>query len=166
LALLKRGLVPSWAKDTKIAYSTINCRRDTVATNPAFRSAFKCRRCLVLADGYSELEQSGKDKLPWLYEVEGGPFAFAGLWEAWNGQGEDKPPLESCTIITTDANELAAKVHNRMPVILDSEDYDDWLAGEQIPLVPYPADRMTARPVSTTINNVRNQGRECVEART
>ena len=117
----------------------------------------------MLADGYVEWERSGKDKLPWLYEVEGGkPFAFAGLWEAWYGTGE---PLESCTIITTDANELAAKVHNRMPVILDSEDYDDWLKGEQIPLVPYPAERMTVRPVSTTINNIRNQGPECVEAR-
>ena len=112
LTLFQWGLVPSWAKDTKIAYSTINARADTVATKPAFRTAYKKRRCLVLADGYIEWEKSGKDKLPWLYEVEGKPFAFAGLWEAWYGQGEGKPPLESCTIITTDANELAAKVHN------------------------------------------------------
>jgi len=165
LALFKWGLVPSWAKDTKIAYSTINARADTVATKPAFRTAYKKRRCLVLADGYIEWEKSGKDKLPWLYEVKGRPFAFAGLWEAWYGAGDDKPPLESCTIITTDANKLAAKVHNRMPVILDSEDYDDWLKGEQIPLVPYPPTRMTARPISTTINNVRNQGPQCVEPR-
>jgi len=73
--------------------------------------------------------------------------------------------LESYTILTTDANKLAAKVHNRMPVIIDSEDYDDWLKGEQIPLVPYPPTRMTARPISTTINNVRNQGPDCVAPR-
>jgi putative SOS response-associated peptidase YedK len=82
LALFKWGLIPSWAKDAKIAYSTINARSDTVATKPAFRSAFKKRRCLVLADGYVEWEKAGKAKLPWLYEVDGGkPFAFAGLWE-------------------------------------------------------------------------------------
>lgn len=82
LALFKWGLIPSWAKDAKIAYSTINARADTVATKPAFRSAFKKRRCLVLADGYVEWEKAGTAKLPWLYEVdEGKPFAFAGLWE-------------------------------------------------------------------------------------
>jgi putative SOS response-associated peptidase YedK len=104
-------------------------------------------------------------RVPWLYEVEGGPFAFAGLWEAWYGRGEDEPPWESCTIITTDANELAAKVHDRMLVIVDPDDYEAWLSGEQIPLASYPADGMSVRPVSTTVNNVRNHGPECIEPR-
>ena len=166
LGLLKWGLVPSWAKDTKIAYSTINARADTVATKPAFRTAFKKRRCLVLADGYFEWETVGKSKLPWLYEIDGGkPFAFAGLWEAWYGQGDDKPPIESCTIITTEPNELASRFHDRMPAILHPEDYDGWLAGEQIPMVAFEADRMTARPVSTYVNSVKNQGPECIAPR-
>jgi putative SOS response-associated peptidase YedK len=165
LAMLHWGLIPSWAKDKKIAYSTINARGDTVATKPAFRSAYKKRRCLVLADGYYEWEKSGKVKLPWLYEVDGGkPFAFAGLWESWQPEGAEGA-LESCTIITTDANELASRVHVRMPVVLDSADHDAWLAGEQIPLIPFPPARMSARPVSTFVNNARNEGAECVEPR-
>ncbi|HUE72423.1 MAG TPA: SOS response-associated peptidase [Pirellulaceae bacterium] len=164
LAMLHWGLIPSWAKDKKIAYSTINARSDTVATKPAFRSAYKKRRCLVLADGYYEWQKEGKAKLPWLYEVDGGkPFAFAGLWELWQPDGSEA--LESCTILTTDANELASQVHDRMPAILDSADYDAWLAGEQIPLIPFPADRVTARPVSTFVNNARNEGPECIKAR-
>jgi putative SOS response-associated peptidase YedK len=156
LASFHWGLIPSWAEDAKLAYSTINARADTVATKPAFRSAFKSRRCLVLADGYYEWRPVGKARLPSLYEVDGGkPFAFAGLWESWR-------ELESCTILTTGPNELASQLHDRMPVILDPEDYDAWLAGEQIPLVPFPADRMSARPVSTFVNNARNEGRECI----
>jgi putative SOS response-associated peptidase YedK len=150
--MLKWGLVPSWSKDPKLA--PINARADSVATKPMFRSAFKCRRCLVLADGYYEWQRDGKVKLPWLYEVEGGPFAIAGLWEG-----------ETLALLTTDANDLAAQVHDRMPVIVDPEDYDAWLACEQIPLVPYPADRMTAKPVSVAVNSVKNQGPECVEPR-
>jgi len=152
LAMLKWGLVPSWAKDAKIA--PINARADCVAAKPMFRSAYKSRRCLVLADGYYEWQRAGKVKLPWLYEVEGGPFAMAGIWE--NG---------TCAVLTTDANSLAAQVHNRMPVILDPADYDAWLRGEQIPLVPFPADRMTACPVSTTLNKATNEGPECIERR-
>jgi putative SOS response-associated peptidase YedK len=166
LALLKWGLIPSWAKDTKIAYSTINARADTVATKPAFRTAFKKRRCLVLADGYFEWETVGKTKLPWLYEIDGGkPFAFAGLWEAWYGQGEDKPPVESCTILTTEPNDLASRFHDRMPVILHPDDYDGWMQGEEIPLVSFEAERMTAKPVSTFVNSVKNQGAECLAPR-
>jgi putative SOS response-associated peptidase YedK len=142
LSLLKWGLIPSWAKDTKIAFSTINARADSAATKPAFRSAFKKRRCLVLADGYFEWESVGKAKLPWLYEIDGGkPFAFAGLWESCWGQGEDKLPLESCTILTTEPNALASRFHDRMPVVLHRDDYDAWMQGEEIPLVSFEADR-------------------------
>jgi len=174
LAMLHWGLIPVWAKDKKIAFSTIIARGDTVATKPAFRSAFKRRRCLVLADGYYEWQREGKTKLPWLYEVDGGkPFALAGLWEAWYGPGKsDGPPLESCSLITTDANKLAAKVHDRMPVILDPVDYNAWLNPEnddtdelQRLLEPYDPKRMSARPVNTFVNNARNQGPECVDPR-
>jgi putative SOS response-associated peptidase YedK len=91
-------------------------------------------------------------------------FAFAGPWK-WGGQPDAKAPVESFRILTTDPNELASEVHNRMPLILDEDDYDGWLDGEEIPLVPFDSERMTARPISTTINNVKNQGPQCVDAR-
>jgi putative SOS response-associated peptidase YedK len=162
---LRWGLIPSWAKDTKIAYSTLNARADTVATKPAFRAAFKKRRCLIVADGYYEWLKDGKEKQPILYEVDGGKsFAFAGLWEWWPGPAGKDEPIESCTIITTEANELAREVHDRMPVILDAADYDAWLGCEDVPLVSFPADRMTARPVNRWVNNVKNQGEKCIRA--
>lgn len=171
LALFHWGLIPSWAKDKKIAYSTINARADSVADKPAFRSAFKCRRCLVLADGYYEWIAEGKKKLPLHYHLASGqPFAFAGLWETWHGPPpHDGPPLQSCTIITTSANDLAAKVHDRMPVILHEQDYDLWLDPavndkERLKslLVPYPAEEMAAEHVSTRVNSVKNEGPECL----
>jgi putative SOS response-associated peptidase YedK len=118
----------------------------------------------VLADGYYEWLRERKDKQPFFYEVDGGkPFAFAGLWESWRGPASSNgTPLESCTVITMDANELARDVHDRMPVILDPAEYDAWLSGEQVPLDPFPPDRMTARPVSRYVNNARNQGAECI----
>ena len=172
LALLHWGLIPSWAKDTKIAGSTINARSETIAEKPAFRSAFKRRRCLVLMDGFYEWKRVGKTKQPYLYEIDGGkPFALAGLWETWHGaKGSEGPPLESCSLITTEPNKLAAEVHDRMPVILDAVDYAQWLDPavqdretlEKL-LVPFDAGRMTARPVSTYVSNARNQGPQCVE---
>ncbi|QDU30982.1 Putative SOS response-associated peptidase YedK [Anatilimnocola aggregata] len=154
LVLLRWGLIPAWAKDEKIAYSTINARADTVATKPAFRAAYKSRRCLVVADGYYEWLRQGKSKLPYLYNVDDRPFCLAGLWERWH-------ELETCTVITTEANDLAAAVHDRMPVIVDPADYSAWLAGEPIPLVPFPSDRMKVRPVSLVVNNARNEGPQC-----
>lgn len=171
LAVFHWGLIPSWAKDKKIAYSTINARGDSVADKPVFRAAFKSRRCLVLADGYYEWLTEGKKKLPLHYHMQDGkPFAFAGLWETWHGPPpHDGPKLESCTIITTGGNELAAKVHDRMPVILQERDYDLWLDSSvsdkerlKALLVPYPAKEMTADRVSTRVNNVKNEGPECL----
>lgn len=160
---LKWGLIPSWAKDAKMAYSTINARADTVATKPAFRSAYKKRRCLILADGYYEWLREGKDRQPFVYQVDGGePFAMAGLWESWDGSEGKNEPVESCTIITTDANKLCAEIHDRMPVILDAKQYDAWLNCEDVPLVPFSADRMTARLVSRYVNKVGNEGEECL----
>jgi putative SOS response-associated peptidase YedK len=165
------GLIPSWAKDTKIAASTINARAETVAEKPAFRSAFKSRRCLILADGYYEWLREGKSKQPYLYEVnEGKPFAIAGLWEMWRGPTGDDAPLQTCSVITTEANGLAAQVHDRMPVILHPADYEAWLQPTTEPatlkrlLAPFEADAMTARPVSQYVNNARHEGAECVAA--
>lgn len=171
IVALHWGLIPIWAKDKKIAYSTINARADTVATKPAFRSAFKSRRCLALVDGYYEWLREGKSKLPFHYQIDDGkPFALAGLWESWRGpDGKSETPLESCALITTEANELAAEVHDRMPVILDPCDYDAWLdpANQdkdelQRLLLPFDSGRMTVTPVSTYVNNARNQGPKCI----
>ena len=155
LGNLQWGLVPSWAKDPKIA--TINARADSVATKPMFRSAFSSRRCLIPADGYYEWLRVGKQRQPYLYET-GRPFALAGLWENWRG-------LKTCTIITTEANPLAAEIHDRMPVILHESDYGTWLDGvaedAQELLKPYD-DPMTAHEVSTFVNNSRHEGPECV----
>lgn len=165
LVRLKWGLIPSWAKDAKIANSTINARSDTVATKPAFRAAYKKRRCLVLADGYYEWLREGKERQPFFYEVDGGkPFAMAGLWEWWSGPAGENRPVESCTIITTDANELCREIHDRMPVILDADDYDAWLSCREVPLVSFPAERMTSRPVSKNVNKVGNEGEKCLES--
>jgi putative SOS response-associated peptidase YedK len=127
-SLLHWGLIPSWAKDRKIAASLINARSETVAEKPAFRTALARRRCLILADGFYEWKKDGKQKTPHCFELpERRPFAFAGLWERWRGDGDNSPPVESCTIITTAANDVCSLLHERMPVILDPADYSVWL---------------------------------------
>lgn len=166
--LVKWGLIPAWAKDPAIANNLINARGESVAEKPSFRSAFKLRRCLVLADGFYEWRKIGDRKQPYHIGLQGGePFGIAGLWERWT---VGDPPVETCTLITTDANPVVAKVHNRMPVILSPDDYDRWLDPERKSpddvldlLRPYPAERMAASPVSTLVNNPRNERRECIE---
>jgi putative SOS response-associated peptidase YedK len=170
LAMLRWGLVPSWAKDPSQGNRMINARGETVAEKPSFRSAFKQRRCLVVADGYYEWKKVGSKKQPYYFRVrQRDVFAFAALWEVWRG-GADGEALESCTIITTEANELARAVHDRMPVILDPEDYSLWLDPQEQdreriqPLLrPYDASNMTADPVSTYVNNVRHDDAKCIE---
>src|SRR5687767_9232670 len=148
--------VPSWETSTKLKYNTINAKAETVATSKAYRAAYRKRRCLVLADAYVEWKEVGtgkaRERQPYLYEVdEGRPFAMAGLWDVWRG-APDAPPYESCTIVITQGNEATLPVHEKgMPVILHEEDYADWLAGEEIPLVSFPADRMRVRRTSTYI---------------
>ena len=166
LAQLRWSLIPSWAESAKLQYSTFNARAERVKTAPAFRSAYKKRRCLVLADSYIEWKKEGKERLPTRYEIDGGqPFAMAGLWETWHDPANELHVVESCTVIITEANDLAAEVHDRMPVILDAEDYTGWLAGEEIPLIPFPSERMSAIATSTLINNARNQGPEVIAPR-
>lgn len=136
----------------------INARSETVATKPTFRDSFRKRRCLVPADGFYEWQRAGKRKQPYFVHMkDGSGFAFAGVW---NG--------EAFAILTTQANELVAPLHDRMPVILDPADYDRWLNPatpiDQLPaLVPYSADRMEAYPVSTRVNSVANDDPSCVE---
>jgi putative SOS response-associated peptidase YedK len=166
--LRRWGLIPSWAKDTKIGNSLINARADGVADKPSFRSAFKRSRCLVVADGFYEWKATGKAKQPYLFQMaDGRPFAFAGLAEHWS-KGEK--PIDSATIITGEPNVLTGDVHDRMPVILAPSDYDVWLDPEfqdkdklLALLRPYPAEEMKAFPVSTTVNSPRNDTPECVE---
>jgi putative SOS response-associated peptidase YedK len=163
---LRWGLVPAWADDPKIGYRMINARLETAREKPAFRSAFKQRRCLVLADGYYEWQKQGRLKQPFLVHMQGNKlFAFAGLWEAWKGGQES---LESCTILTTDANDLTRAIHDRMPVIVDPAHYGAWLdvkaaSHDDFPwLGPYPSDQMTAVPVSQHVNNARHNDPACL----
>jgi putative SOS response-associated peptidase YedK len=178
LAVVRWGLIPSWSKDAKMASSLINARGETIAEKPSYRTAFKKRRCLVLADGYYEWQKAaagGKSakKQPFYITMQDQrPFAFAGLWEFWAGPKDVEPPtpLETCTIVTTETNELTADLHDRMPVILRPEDYDLWLdpdlqeAAPLLPLlVPFPSDEMKMEPVSTHVNSVKNDDPACIE---
>jgi putative SOS response-associated peptidase YedK len=164
------GLIPFWAKDPKIGSRMINARAETLAEKPSFRNAYKRRRCLILADGFYEwVKQPGeKAKTPYFIHMENGsPFAFAGLWEEWHSP--DSSQLQSATIITTEPNELVAPLHNRMPVILPEDSYQDWLASGEIasaelqPLLkPYPADGMEAYQVSKLVNSPANDRPEAI----
>ncbi len=164
---MRWGLVSSWAKDTSGAARLINARGEDAAKRPAFRSAFKRRRCLVLADGFYEWKRVGKSREPMHFSLTSGePFAFAGLWETWNTPSGDV--LRSCTIITTEPNDLVAEVHNRMPVILPGETESLWLDhriedSDRLTglLVPYPAEAMRVHAVSSLVNSVKNDAAEC-----
>lgn len=166
--LLRWGLIPSWAKDAKISARMINARGETLAEKPSFRSAFKHRRCLVLADGFYEWKRLETKKQPYYFQLKNKqPFAFAGLWEEW--QSADEIKITSCTIITTDANELLQPIHHRMPVILQPEDYDEWLDPQQNKtetlqqlLHPLESEKMTMTAVSTRVNNPHHNNPECI----
>jgi putative SOS response-associated peptidase YedK len=160
LALLRWGLVPAWSADPRKGF--INARAETAAAKPAFRSAFRQRRCLVPADAFFEWKSGGGAKQPFLFRRrDGAPFAFAGLWERWQGGGGEA--LETCCILTVSANEVVAPVHDRMPVILRPEDFGPWLEGGPPSLLsPYPAELMVGYPVSPLVNSPRNDGPECL----
>jgi len=165
---LRWGLIPSWAEDAKIGYKLINARLETARSKPSFRSAFKSRHCLVMADGFYEWKKAGKTKQPFHIHLKaGGPLAFAGLWENWLHEGKT---IESCTILTTDATESLRALHDRMPVIVDPNRYKHWLTtpGERDPadfdyLGPYPSKLITAVPVSSLVNSPRNNIPQCLE---
>lgn len=164
------GLIPSWAKDPEIGSRMINARSETLAEKPAFRNSYRRKRCLVLADGFYEWKQleGGKAKQPvYIYMKSRQPFAFAGLWDLWHAP--DGSEVRSCTIITTQPNELLQSIHNRMPVILPSQAQPVWLdPSEQSPdrlskfLISYPSDEMMAHPVSRLVNSPQNDVAECI----
>lgn len=164
------GLIPSWAKDPTIASKLINARGETIAEKPSFRGSFKYKRCLIPADGFYEwkAEAGRKTKTPYFIHMKDRkPFAFAGLWDEWHSP--DGNAIRTCTIITTTPNALMADLHNRMPVILDKSQFADWLnpmpqtAENLIHLIqPFPADKMSAHPVSTLVNAPSNDRSELI----
>ena len=167
--MMRWGLVPSWAKDIKIGSRMVNAVSETASTKPAFRSAFRRRRCLVLADGFFEWRREAKQRFPIYFSpASGEPMAFAGLWENW--QSPEGDWIRSCTILTTAANSLIEPIHNRMPVILSSETEPLWLDPlTETPdilqplLLPAPPELLDVREVSPTVNNVRNDNPGCIE---
>lgn len=169
LTLLKWGLIPSWAEDSAIGNRMINARADTLSEKPSFRNAFKRRRCLVPASGYYEWRKSTEGKQPvYIRMKEERPFAMAGLWESWQPSGGSE--IQSCTVITTESNELLKPVHHRMPVIVADRDFEHWLDPDiqgqetlESILQPYPSDKMTFHPVSTLVNSAKNDTPECIE---
>ena len=167
LGSMRWGLVPAWARDSKGGGKTFNARSETAPDKPSFREAFQKRRCLVPADGFYEWSGPRNCRRPhWFSLVSGRPFAMAGLWERWVGsEGE---VLETFALLTTSANELVGPVHDRMPVIIDAEDFSVWL-GVGAPteklvalLRPFSAGLMSSRRVTTRVNDVGVDDAECL----
>ena len=168
---MRWGLIPFWAKDPSIADRMINARAETVKEKPAFRTPFKRRRCLVIADSFYEWQKIPDARLKRPMRIllqDEGPFAFAGLWDSWSGA--DGSPVESFTIITGLPNDVVAPIHNRMAVILPTAHHSQWLDPEfqdadrlQTLLVPYPATEMKTHPVSTRVNNPKFEDPRCIE---
>ena len=163
--VMRWGLIPSWAKDKKMAQ--INARADSASEKPMFRSAFKKRRCLILADGWYEWKANGKQKQPFFFRMKAEePMLFAGLWETWD---DDDGPVETCAILTTDANDLTKEVHNRMPVILAGDDALSWIEpGDDKDrlnalLRPFSPDKLAYHAVDSMVGNVRNNSPDCIK---
>lgn len=166
LTTLRWGLVPSWAKDPSIGNRMINARAETVAEKPAFRAAYRRRRCLVLADGFYEWRKESSGKIPYFVSLaSAAPFAFAGLWEHWCSKDSGES-IQSATLITAAADEFMSSLHHRMPVILTPATADRWLAGDD-DLIEYAAShgpKRKAWPVDRTVNNPRNEGERLIKA--
>lgn len=170
VAELRWGLVPFWADDEKIGNRMINARGETVSEKPAFRAAFKYRRCLIPADGFYEWKKEDDGKQPYrIRRRDGAPFAFAGLWEQWSD--EDNQKLETFTIITCEAADWVRDLHSRMPVILEPDHFELWLDHDRVEyaaldelLVPYDReDLMTYEAVSRDVNSPSNDRSELIE---
>lgn len=173
------GLVPFWAKDPSVGSRMINARAETLAEKPAYRQAFRKRRCIIPADGFYEWQvvPGRKAKQPmYIHRRDGDRLAFAGLWELWtpkggaDAPGEGAEPLRTCSVVTGPPNEVVAPIHDRMPVMLPPDAWDVWLDPAvddadllRSLLVPAPAALLVADPVSTAVNNVRNKGPELIE---
>jgi putative SOS response-associated peptidase YedK len=168
LVQLRWGLVPAWARDESIGNKLINARGETLAEKASFKNAFKKRRCLVVADGFYEWQKAGTGKQPFHIQMKDGkPFGFAGLWERWT---RGHQPVETCTIVTTEPNELVAPIHRRMPVILAPSAWEAWLDPDNDDtdtlaglLTAYPAGEMSAQAVSKAVNNPKNDDVMCIQ---
>lgn len=167
---LKWGLIPFWAKEAAIGNKMINARAESVAEKPSYKSSFKSKRCLVAADGFYEWKKEGKVKQPFLIRREDRkPFAFAGLWSNWRNPEQGGQTVQTFTILTTSANDLMRPLHDRMPVILDRENFDLWLDPKvqdpealQKLLVPHAVEGFHAFPVSRVVNNPVNEVVDCI----
>lgn len=164
---LRWGLIPSWARDASIGNRLVNARSETAAEKPAFRAALARRRCLVAADGFYEWQKLGRRTQPYfIHFVDDRVFAFAGLWEAW--EGADRSAIETCTLLTTAPNELLQPIHERMPAILPPSDYAQWLnpaldaAGAALLLRPHPPRDLRAEPVGAYVNSPAHEGLGCL----
>ena len=174
LAMLRWGLIPAWGPDPRIGHRLTNARAETAAQKPAFRAAFRLRRCLVPADGFYEWVRHGDAREPWLvFPRDGGLMAFAGLWERWrvpdgarlSGSLAERRPgdaVETFTILTTAANATMRPLHHRMPVILPPEAFDAWLSGGEVALGPAPDDLLAMHAVDLRVNSPRHDDPECV----
>lgn len=166
---MRWGLIPSWADDPKIGNRLINARAETVFEKPSFKRAAQHRRCLILADGFYEWQRQNGHKVPHFIRLKSGrPFGFAGLWEAWRSPNGET--IQSCAIVTTEANELLKPIHDRMPVIVPKDDESAWLDPKladrttlEAILTPYPPDEMEAYSVSTLVNAPGNDVAECIQ---
>jgi putative SOS response-associated peptidase YedK len=168
LGMLRWGLIPYWAKEASIGNRMINARAESVAEKPAYRFSFRKQRCLIPADGFYEWKKESKAKQPYfIHRKDGKPLAFAGLWSRW--KDPEKGPLDTFTILTTDANELIRPLHDRMPVILDSRDFGLWLDPSvedrdrlEPLLAPFDAGQMETFPVSRAVNSPANDAADCI----
>lgn len=167
MEMMRWGLIPHWAKDASIGNRMINARGESLQEKPVFKSPFKKKRCLVLADGFYEWQKTGKTKQPMRITLKSRQlFAMAGLWERW--KGPDGKEIKSFTIITTEPNALMKKIHDRMPVIIPPDLEDAWLKGEDLDqlqsmLAPYPAKELAAYEVSTIVNSPKNDMEDCIK---
>jgi len=171
LRVFRWGLVPFWAKDPAIGNRMINARSETVASKPAFRAAFKKRRCLIPADGFYEWTGPKGNRQPVFITLpDGGPFGFAGLWEVWDNKGQADNPLYTCTIITTEASPALKGIHHRMPVILKPEAFEDWVDADtpvdalKTIISSQTCKDLVFRPVSRAVNATRNNSADLIES--
>jgi putative SOS response-associated peptidase YedK len=167
------GLIPFWTKPDKVGkFALINARSETAAEKASFKTPFRRRRCLILADGFFEWSKSssGKSKTPYFITLKDqSPFAFAGLWDSWNSPEGDS--IKTGCILTTSPNDLVKPIHDRMPVILPKNQYQTWLSPDEVKpemiqplMIPYPANEMQAYPVSTFVNSPKNNSPQCIQA--
>lgn len=163
------GLIPHWAKDSKIGNELINARAESLLEKPAFKDSFLKRRCLIPADGFYEWKKEGREKTPYYIKLKDSSlFAFAGLYDIW--QNEKGQIIKTFTIITTEPNDLVKEIHNRMPVILKRENEKIWINKEEknvekllALLKPYPPEEMEAYPVSKRVNNPSNDSEDLIK---